>query len=488
MRQPHGQAVRRSVRSLPLGRTFGRPSGSSSDPRRPSARHDSRCPCTDGGRTSELHWNRPHVSPTVRSQSAAKGARKYRWAESAAAGCCLSLLALACGEEATQSHGPTVADSAGIEVVTIRPPDLATSTWRVAGDPLLTIGSAAGSEVELLSQVQSARSLDDGSVLVADGASRELRVFDRSGAPRMTLGGDGEGPGEYRGFGFVAPRADGSISVYDNRLRRVTRYDEQMAFLGSESLIGFDGPPLPQVAGFLQSGAMVTFGSLPFEPQGEGPYFGAFAVGVFSPTSGSYTVVDTINASEESLTRRDDRPLRAYVPFGRKSDVAVSDSMIFLLDASDQGSVRIHRENGELARILRFEVPRVHATPEDVDDWADAYVAVYGGGNPDLEEWWRYGFDRTPAPDSIPLFRSLESDADGHLCLERYAPTEDGTREYWCFTDRGEFVRALDLGQGVVQGFHPHFAPQLEIGRSHVLAVWTDAVGVEQVRKYSLVR
>ena len=413
-----------------------------------------------------------------------KASHRARTAAISATGLAL----LACGDAGPEVRGPAVADSAGIEVVTIRTPDLATSTWGIVGDPLVEIGARSGSDAQLLSQVQGAVSLRDGSVLVADGASKELRVFAPSGDPGPTLGGEGEGPGEYRGFGLVYRGEDGSTVVYDDRVRRVTRYDDRLNLLGSESLVGFAGPPLPRVAGFLSSGAMVTFGGVGVDPQVEGPYFGAFAVGVFDPESGSYALVDTIKGSEESLTRRDDRLLRAYVPFGRKSDVAVSDSLVFVLDALDQRSVRVYRDDGQLVRILRFQVPRVEATPEAVEAWADSYVASYSGGNVDVESWWRYGFDRTPAPDSIPLFRSLETDLQGHVCLERYATIEDGERKYWCFTDRGDFERAVDLGAGVVQAFHPHFAPQLEIGPSHVLGVWWDEFGVEQVRKYQLER
>jgi len=73
----------------------------------------------------------------------------------------------------------------------------------------------------------------DGSVWVIDGPTQELRVFSSEGAHRFSLGGQGDGPGEFRGLNFVGSESDGTIVAVDPTLRRVTTYSASGRLTGT---------------------------------------------------------------------------------------------------------------------------------------------------------------------------------------------------------------------------------------------------------------
>ncbi|MCY4574961.1 MAG: hypothetical protein OXF01_19480, partial [Gemmatimonadetes bacterium] len=116
----------------------------------------------------------------------------------------LSSLTLACqpGDSPVRQPGTEVQDSAGIRIIeNPRPAEGSRLGWRVGPEPAVTIGAAEGEEPYLLQHAIGATRLSDGRIVVADYGSMELRIFDgASGTHLTTLGGVGEGPGEYGGL------------------------------------------------------------------------------------------------------------------------------------------------------------------------------------------------------------------------------------------------------------------------------------------------
>ncbi len=75
-----------------------------------------------------------------------------------------------------------------------------------------------------------------GEIIVADDATPALRVYDSTGVFVRIIGGNGEGPGEYRSMGGVGTLRDGRIVLWDNRLQRLTTYSPSGARLGEVSV------------------------------------------------------------------------------------------------------------------------------------------------------------------------------------------------------------------------------------------------------------
>ena len=87
---------------------------------------------------------------------------------------------------------PVVRDSADVRIIeNPRPPAGSRLDWRVGAEPAVTIGSVDGEDPYLLSRVRGGFIVPDGRIVVVNGGSNELRVFDALGIHVATWGGQG---------------------------------------------------------------------------------------------------------------------------------------------------------------------------------------------------------------------------------------------------------------------------------------------------------
>ncbi|HEV2735173.1 MAG TPA: hypothetical protein VGV85_10055, partial [Longimicrobiaceae bacterium] len=127
----------------------------------------------------------------------------------------------ACGGDA-RAAGPVVRDSAGVKIVENSAPAWGEGQgWRLAAEPALDIGMLDGPPQYQLGRVTGAVRLGDGTVVVGDDQSKDLRFFDRAGRHVRTVGREGGGPGEFKAVGSLAALGD-SLVVGDYNNRRVT--------------------------------------------------------------------------------------------------------------------------------------------------------------------------------------------------------------------------------------------------------------------------
>ena len=78
----------------------------------------------------------------------------------------------------------------------------------------ITIGVADGEYHEMFGQITDLALTGDGTVLVLDFGSSEVRAFDYGGALLASFGGRGEGPGEFRKRPYQISVADQGQSVF----------------------------------------------------------------------------------------------------------------------------------------------------------------------------------------------------------------------------------------------------------------------------------
>ena len=113
-------------------------------------------------------------------------------------------------------------DSAGIRIVeNSEPAWSAGAGWRLGTEPTLTIGAVTGDPNYLFQGISHALRLEDGTIVVADRGANELRLFDAAGGFIRSLGGPGEGPGEFQLLNEVWTRGD-TILVSDNIQSRIS--------------------------------------------------------------------------------------------------------------------------------------------------------------------------------------------------------------------------------------------------------------------------
>lgn len=134
------------------------------------------------------------------------------------------LVALACGDGAP-SLPVVLSDSAGVRILAFeRTVFDADTAWSVAEAPRTSIGVVHGTAEMELDDVIAAVRLADGSIVVADRGRRELLAFDRQGEFIRSLGGPGEGPGEFASINWLQGIAPDTLVAIDADLQRVTTF------------------------------------------------------------------------------------------------------------------------------------------------------------------------------------------------------------------------------------------------------------------------
>jgi hypothetical protein len=103
-------------------------------------------------------------------------------------------------------------------------------TWRVSTDPEVVIGTEGDPRYEF-HRITGIATLSDRSIVVADAGS-QIRVYDENGRFIRSLGGPGEGPGEFTGTIGIAVRGD-SILVRESfpAPARIHAFDAESGFL-----------------------------------------------------------------------------------------------------------------------------------------------------------------------------------------------------------------------------------------------------------------
>ena len=154
--------------------------------------------------------------------------------------CAVAASAIGCADRAavTPAVGVTEVDSGGVVIVTISgdPSDL--PVWRLSESPVLEI---SGDAPPYLGRIGEVAFLSDGSLLVEDDQTDEVRLFDSAGTEGRLIGGPGSGPGEFQNLTELTVTPGDTAYAYDRRLYRISVFDPDGDLVKTVSLTREDG-------------------------------------------------------------------------------------------------------------------------------------------------------------------------------------------------------------------------------------------------------
>jgi hypothetical protein len=373
------------------------------------------------------------------------------------------------------AEAPRVAvrDSAGVRWVSSRAPAWGGEEGWSVGAPMLTIGGE-GSE---LNEVADALILDDGRVVVADGGDSELRFFDPEGRLEATVGGEGDGPGEFRMIQAVGRVAGDTVWVYDFSHRRLTWIGPDAKLLSTRSLT----PPLGSglAVGVLGDGSFVvgeswSSASLP-EPLTIGLARGSVAYVRYGRDGMMLDTLALLPGREIVRGQEGGRPTMGSVPFAHAAAHAILGGRLVLGDESDF-SLTVWRPDGAPEVIVSWRRGSLELTDSEVGAWIEAEVAA----RPEAERAAaRTRWSEVPVPLLRPAYGRILADSEGYLWVGAYAlPGQDATR--WdVFDSDGSWLGPVQL---------PERFRLLRVGSSRVLGVRRDAFDVQRLEVRALSR
>lgn len=389
-------------------------------------------------------------------------ARRHSWLRGFALAGILTLTA--CG---SSSDGTRVVrrDSAGVAIVETHAPRWRNgSPWKVATEPLLDLGTVLGDSAHEFGSVIGAVRLRDGGFAVADQASEEIRFFSSDGAFLGSVGGQGEGPGEFGSLTSLEPFGD-SLVAFDLGLNRVSFVDVHRRVVTRIMPL-----PLHIVSGVQALGdSALVLDAASLGVLGAHGRFGIRYDAVLISPRGA--VLDTLLTEPGPYDYRfqmsgggylDARPLFAKIPrFAAGEDVLYGGSARRMeIDA-----VALSR-GGVKRRIVRVPGYDLSLRPGQVE--AERKVLNSYDPSPLKERV----LSEMPAPTSRPAYDKLLVDSLGYLWAEvgRGASEWDEAESWNIFSPDGEWLGALRLP--------PHFDP-FEIGADWILGNQPDSLDVD---------
>ena len=377
------------------------------------------------------------------------------------------------GDDSPYGFGAVVEDSAGVIIVdNERPPPDSRLPWGIAGQPSLAIGSVNSGGADQLHSVFDATRLPDGRIGIANSGSSELRIFSADGSHWATLGGRGEGPGE---FAYGAPLDVGlwpgdSIAAPNYRGARL-------------SIFAGDGSYGRDTA--LETGDAVAF--VDFLPGGRTVFSGTGGVDAFmTGTSGllrqdvEWRILGPDGKLEASLGEfpsvemwvtfaPDGNSLRGH-PFSRDTEGAAWGELVAIGDQATY-EIKAFAADGTLVRIVRRDGELERPTQADQISY---YEQRYADQPPERRAESLRAVRDMPLVDSYPAFSGILSDRRGNLWVQ------ERESSVWTVFDQEGRVRGLVETPAGLRIF--------EIGQDYILGRSRDELGIEYVQVWALDR
>lgn len=329
----------------------------------------------------------------------------------------------------------TVLDSAGVEIILMGNSRAAAAAN--LGDPLHRTGwSNEGSHFQVL---RNGRLLSDGSVLVSDAVSNWIYRLDPQLNVLDSVGGTGEGPGEFESVASVAALSSDSIVVYDLTQDRITVFFDTTVV--TRQIDGERPGVFHSPSGVMPDGRIFC-GAYGISPRRlhAGPLEADVLIG--DPLGESIDTVATLFFEEivdvgGPLQRR---------PFGSRGFTSSSPEG-FVWSSNDRPEIRWFTPDGKLYRILRWSEDSEPLDDEFWESFVETQVRVLTTevGYPLPEEFVRDRYAQWPTvlPETLPPFSGSWVGADGYIWFKRRPPPGSDESDYLVVSPDGRCMRNL---------------------------------------------
>ena len=377
---------------------------------------------------------------------------------------------IACDEPA---HDTTtvVRDSSGVTIIETTGSRRTAAPATILPEPLIVIGQTEGDLQYLLSRVVGALQLPNGNIVIANGATNELRLYDSTGIWMASLGRTGQGPGEYEYLRAIGRCHPGGFVGFDLHWQMNT-YGGDATFKEKTPLRAPDGMS-PYNLACDDQGHVLILGwgreSL------QGPIIGFFATrDRLVLSNGTGAVMANFGerlVSERIGTERGSRPH----PAGRATVFALHDGVVYV-GSGERFELELFDLNGQLHTLLRgppIPLQMTDSLKSAYSDWAVSRIPA------DRQPAVRSEIAQWQWPETFPAFTSVVID-DGGVAWVRAFNFDSRKPEVWSLFDpRRGYLGDLALQEG---------QSLLQAGRHHLLVLQRDSLDVESVMKLRIDR
>jgi len=276
---------------------------------------------------------------------------------------------------------------------------------------------------------------ESGRVFLADISQQVIHVFNQDGEWLAQMGGEGEGPGEFRRIGPVKV-GNGLLHAVDQNLRRITRYElESLEFHSTVSLNADSAPveySFPYDYHVRPDGTYLVFFTGPFTNEDSTDDMVWQSAVLDSEGKYETDIYLEVRANEWIVDSSEDF-IRAFPPpYGRKSLTSMTPDGVLYHAWSERVLVKSYDNSGEYIGAVYYPYQAVTLDRSDAleaySDWDDRIQTVLRNQN--MPETWQ-AFDLMHVDDQKRIWVATV--------------TEDRDLYEWIvLSEQGEFLGVFD--------------------------------------------
>lgn len=344
----------------------------------------------------------------------------------------------------------------------------------VADEPGLSVGVVRGVRTEQFHDVLTPFLHRDSLLAVPLRGAGAIRVFGPDGDLVRSLGGPGEGPGEFRRLGGAWPRGD-TVEAFDAKLGRVTRFTPA----GSTEVVRLEsGPPAQGAAPGPVPDGWALYG---VESAGMGRR-DTVAVHRFGRDGSHRGRIARVAGFSRYRTDFGGGP----DPLSPKAVFAVHDARVYVAETLTP-RIRVLSPGGEPRREITWDPGGLPPAEEAFATVVDTAVAR---AEPDRREPLRRRLESFPVRDRVPAFWDVIVDDEGFVWVQEYDPATQSPvhGDARGAGPGGEWLILTPEGRRAGSVAMPDGLRPTRITRDDVVGIHRNELGVETVRVHSLRR
>jgi hypothetical protein len=390
----------------------------------------------------------------------------------------LSFLAILC---ACRSESPGVGfqvkDSAGISIAESTAPTWESGEgWSLSAAPVLQIGVEEGDSMYRLFRVAAARWLPGGRIAVANSGSNTIRLYDEQGQFLREVGGEGDGPGEFRSIVALERFGGDSLAAYDWRSKRVSLFTGEGDFVRT---IRLHQPGVEPIFGAhpLRDGSLVV-GTMWGSPmlgrdfatglhRSQQPVFRYGSTGELLDTVGLFPGLENYVRQDRSV---------GYAPFGHITTIDVYDDLVYV-GTGDRMEIRAYSPEGDLERIIRGPKLDLTVSQELIAQYREQTLEEIS--DPNMRARTEARLRELEYPKYRPAYVEILVDASGNLWASRYDAHPRYSSTWTVFDSAGRLLGDVKF---------PDRFRVFDITDRLILKLWQDQSDVEYVQVYEILK
>ncbi len=390
-------------------------------------------------------------------------------------------VSVACGGGGGDRWTGSIADSAGIQIVSNGEQGLwsATEVWSM--EEILRIGSAGGDPLYQFGQIAGIAVTEDGGIFVLDQQAGEVKGFSASGEWQQTIGRSGAGPGELgQQAGPLLLGAADTLVVPDLANQRVNLFGMDGSMYGSYRVDLSQGIPVRWES--FGKGVVVSqlrSFALPNQPAPD-------TMDAIVARAADGEIIDTLLTMPAGKTFQFSGGAPEFHFFTAEPAWALTPDMEIAYGVNDDYRIGLYDRSGSLARIIKKPFTRGAVTETDKELFTDALMRVWeqAGVPPQALPTLKQGINFN---DTYPAYFQFMSGPAGSLWVQHVQAinrmTEDqlsnfnplltlGGPEWDVFDNQGRFLGTIEMPTG--------FQPVRFVG-DRIYGIWRDDLEVQHV-------